>query len=407
LRGTYNSQQVVLLNNVINTDAPRPKMTGNNLWPPADYTECGAVITLEADPVNLPQYGDLDATGRPAFLTGPYGQFLPTDGDQTATDYYSTIDPGNAANPTLSTWWGNHGFSSTDGSGGDAAAYLNDNDLGFGRDMHCIATGGDLACYVTNYGAPDQNPANADAAGKDLAKRGATVAMEYKASEPADRRVRFYVYGGGDPALATKLKFADLDGLGPKPVPHLCLVCHGGTFDGGGASPSNNALQARFREFDLPSFKYSGGRSWDFAPSPNTLTAAELSAFANLNREVRDVAPGTSPIKDLIDNWYPGGFGAGVAPVKPVVPAGWSTQVNGYHNVYAKSCRTCHVARDNGVANNFLTFSASNDFSGTRYVVCGSPKVMPNAYITYKNLWGDLQRMIDYQALTAAPPLCP
>lgn len=400
LRGTYNGQQVLLLNNVINTDAPRPKMTGNNLWPDYPYTECGDAIVLEADPVNLPQYGDNDATGRPFFLTGPYGTFLPENGEQVATDYYNTIDPGNATNPTLSAWWTNHGFSGTDGSGGTRAAYLNHNDLGFGRDMTCKTTGGDLACYVTNYGLPDQNPNNADAAeSKDAAKRGATVAMEFKASEPADRRVRFYVYAGGDPAAAGKLKFADLDGLGPKPVPHLCIVCHGGSYN----DTTKNTEQARFREFDLPSFKYSGGRSWDFAPAPNTLTASELTAFANLNKMIRDVAPATSPIKPLIDNWYPGGFGAGTAPVKPAVPAGWSGQVDGYHNVYAQSCRTCHVARDDGIAvDYFYTFSKFSDFQNTESLVCGSPKKMPNAFVTYKNFWSDLQRVIDYTALTGA-----
>lgn len=400
LRGTYSGQQVVLLDNLIATDAPRPKMTGNNLWPPYPYDECGAAITLEADPVALPYYGDIDATGRPAFLTGPYGDFNPANGEQEATDYYNTIDPGNATNPTLSAWWTNHGFGA-DGSGGTRAAYLNHNDLGFGRDMNCKTTGGDLACYVTNYGAPDQNAANADyAENRDQLRRLATVAMEYKASEPADRRVRFYVYGGGDPTLAGKLKFADLDGLGPKPVPHLCTVCHGGFYDAAG----KNATQSRFREFDLPSFKYSSGRSWDYAPSPNTLTPAELTAFAALNQMVRDVAPATSPIKDLINNWYPGGFGAGTAPVKPNVPAGWSGQVNGYHNVYGQSCRTCHVARDDGVANNYLTFSDATDFTGTDNVVCGSPKRMPNAFVTYKNFWSDLQRVIDYRALTGTTP---
>lgn len=397
LRGTYNNQQVVLLNNIINTDAPRPKMTGTDLWPPYPYTECGVPVTLEADPVNLPYYGDLDATGRPAFLTGPYGQFLPANGEQEATDYYNTVDPANTF-ATLSAWWTNHGFAA-DGTGGTRAAYLNHNDLGFGRDMNCKTTGGDLACYVTNYGAPDQNPANADAAeNKDQTKRLATVAMEYKASEAADRRVRFFVYGGGDPAAAGKLKFADLDGLGPKPVPHLCTVCHGGEYDNSAAV--KNATQSRFREFDLPSFKYSGGRSWDYAPAPNTLNANELTAFATLNQMVRDVAPASSPIKDLINAWYPGGFGAGTAPVKPTPPNGWNSQVNGYHKVYGQSCRTCHVARDGGVAGAYITFSESSAFANTSYAVCNSPKLMPNAYVTYKNFWSDIQRVIDYRALT-------
>lgn len=397
LRGTYGGQEVVLLNNIIATDAPRPKMTGSNLWPPYPYTECGDAITLEADPVALPQYGDIDATGRPAFLTGPYGQFAPANGDQIATDYYNTIDPGNANFPTLAAWWTGHGFNN-DGSGGTRASYLNHNDLGFGRDMNCKKTGNDLACYVTNYGLPDQNLANADAAAaQDATKRGATVAMEYLDGQPADRRVRFYVYAPGDPNTAGKLKFADLDGLGPKSVPHLCIVCHGGTYDNG----TNDVQHARFREFDLQSFKYSGGRSWDYTgPDNNSLNNAELTAFAQLNEMVRDIQPNSSAIKELINNWYPGGFAGGPKPVQTNVPPGWSTQVAVYQNVYGKSCRTCHVARDGGVANAFLTFNSSSNFQFTDYVVCDFPKVMPNAFVTYKNFWNDTQRVIDFRNFT-------
>lgn len=395
LRGTFNSQEVVLLNNIINTDA-RPKMTGTDLWPPYPYTECGDPILLTADPITLPYYGDIDATGRPAFLTGPNGKFLPANGEQVATDYYAAIDPGNVK-ATLGAWWSANGFSGADGSGGTRAAYLNYNDLGFGRDMNCRQNGSDLACFVTNYGLPDQSAANADAAeNRDALKRGATVAMEYKASDPLDKRVQFYVFGGGV-AASGRIKFADLDGLGPKSVPHLCLVCHGGSFAG-----DNKAKDARFREFDLPSFKYSGNRSWDFGAS--TLTPAELSAFGGLNQMVRDaslIALPNSPIRALITNWYPGNNFA-IAPVQPAVPAGWSTQTAGYHQVYGKSCRTCHVARDDGAANAYLTFNESSNFANTDYAVCGSPKVMPNAFVTYKNFWSDASRVLLYKTLTGA-----
>jgi len=209
------------------------------------------------------------------------------------------------------------------------------------------------------------------------------------------------VYGGGDPATAGKLKFADLDGLGPKSVPHLCIVCHGGRYD----APSNNVAEARFREFDLQSFKYPGGRSWDYAPSPlnGNLSADELTAFATLNKLVRDIQPGSSAIKELIDNWYQGNFGPGAIPSQNVVPAGWNLDSGVYKNVFGKSCRTCHVARDGGVAGASITFSSSSNFIGTFPLVCGSPKRMPNAYITYKNFWNDTQRVIDYKNFTGTP----
>ena len=92
LRGTFNGQQVLLLDNIINTDL-RPKMTGTDLWPPYPYDPCGAPITLTAASGIVPQYGDNDATGRPYFLTGPFGEFAPANGEQAATDYYQAIDP--------------------------------------------------------------------------------------------------------------------------------------------------------------------------------------------------------------------------------------------------------------------------------------------------------------------------
>lgn len=411
VRGTYNGQQVVLLDKIINTDAretalrvTRPGIL-STLWPTTPYTECGDAIVLEADPVNLPYYGDIDGAGRPAFLNGPYGDFLPVDGEQTATDYYNAI-AGNTKT-TLGDWWTANQFGA-DGSGGTRAAYLNHNDLGFGRDMNCKKNANDLACYVTNYGLADQSPSNADdAEAKNPATRGATVTMEFKSGAPADRQVTFYVFGGGD-AAAPRIKFADLDGMGPKPVPHLCFVCHGGnpTLD----PATKEGLHARFREFDLQSFKYSGSRSWDYAPAANTLTPGETSNFGVLNQMVRDTQPVSSAIKALITAWYPSSnFNA--APVKPAVPSGWNVAapingqnaaqvVNAYHNVYGKTCRTCHVARDEGNASAFLLFNDANSFSFTSGVVCGPPKVMPNAVVTYKNFWSDLQRVIDYRALT-------
>jgi len=412
LRGTYNGQQVVLLDNIINTDARETALRTTRpgplteLWPASPYDACGDAIVLEADPVNLPQYGDIDGAGRPAFLNGPYGDFLPVDGEQVATDYYAAIDAGNAKT-TLGGWWAANGFGA-DGSGGTRAAYLNDNDLGFGRDMNCRNNGSDLACYVTNYGLPDQNPTNADdAANRNPATRGATVTMEFKSSAPADRQVTFYVFGGGDPG-SPRIKFADLDGMGPKPVPHLCFICHGG-------SPSldpatKEGLHARFREFDLPSFKYSGNRSWNYAPAGNTLTPAETAAFGTLNQMARNTQPPSSAIRALINAWYPGNNFAN-PPVKPAVPSGWNVgaAINGqspaqvaaaYHNVYGQSCRTCHVARDEGVADSYILFNDATNFSFTSYVVCNNPKVMPNAFVTYKNFWSDLQRVIDYRALT-------
>ena len=96
------------------------------------------------------------------------------------------------------------------------------------------------------------------------------------------------------------------------------------------------------------------------------------------------------------------------APVLPAPPAGWSGSpdtVSGYHNVYAKSCRTCHVARDEGDLTAALLFNESSTFQSTAYVVCGTGlqrrRVMPNAIVTYKNFWADSLRVQQYETLTS------
>lgn len=410
--------QVVLLDNIINTDA-RPQ--ASNAFPEnstTGYSECGNPIVLDASS-NIPAYATevttaVDGTGvRPLFLTGT-GSFAPLDGEAIATAYYSSIDP-NDEKLTLGAWLQLNHFNDPQHLNVNAT-YLNYNDLGFGRNMTCRANGlgmnGKVACYVTNYGAPDQNPQNADdATSQTLSKRGATVAMEYDPNATSGEEVQFYVYNDTG---SVRLNFADLDGFGPKPVPHLCMVCHGGdpllTNQGSTTSTQGKVQYARFREFDLPSFKYSLGRSWDYGnpvglpalangtPDPNSpyLNTKELDTFGQLNAMVTATAPVSSPIKLLIDSWYPAG---GITfpwpgPISGAVPVGWAANVTDYNEIYGKSCRTCHVARDAGVINNTITFNTYTDFtnSGVSGKVC-SPgnNTMPNAAVTYKNFWLNVQ----------------
>jgi len=266
--------------------------------------------------------------------------------------------------------------------------------------MHCLQSGANLACYVTNYGAPNQAAANADAAlAQDAAQRGATVAMEFTSGAGADA-VQFYVYSNTG-ETATLLKFADLDGFGPKPVPHLCLVCHGGS----PALAGNKAQHSRFREFDLPSFRYPNNQSWDFGQA--VPAEVDIQSFGALNQMVQDITPAAAPIHDLIQAWYPGSNYT-VAPVLPSPPSGWSgnaTAIDGYHNVYGKTCRTCHVARDGGALSPpFITFNSKSEFEFLSYVVCGKDyRVMPNAIITYKNFWTDVLRVNKFEALMSPP----
>jgi hypothetical protein len=178
--------------------------------------------------------------------------------------------------------------------------------------MNCLkksnGAGPDVACYVTNYGVPDQNTNNANAAeAHDLTKAAATVTMTYKAAATAAENVQFYVYGGAV-AGSARIKYADLDGFGPKPVPQLCTVCHGCNYIPTTSGGNNNVQKGYFREFDLPSFKYSNARSWDYGAgsSPTTagpnLTVTEFTNFTRLNQIVSQGPTNQGQI-DLINAW--------------------------------------------------------------------------------------------------------
>lgn len=332
--------------------------------PPYPYSTCDQKIRLE---IALP-------TVVPNFLT-----FKGVGDDFTSQAYLDAVDPLDLRT-TLGDWWTQNGF---DANGADPsehrAAYFNNNDLHFGREMHCIKdnpTVGDMACYVSNYGTADQaqnalnNPAN-----KSFA--GATVAMEYRAIEGQPTRiVKFFAYLGGVASSPTFLS-PDLDGNGPKGMPELCLNCHGGNY-----SPSNpllptvgdvEGIEASFREFDLDSFLY---------PTTNS-RAAQEPEFQFLNDHTVYSAPKTS-IQDLITGWYSGGLPQNGA----FVPAGYAGQASLYSNVVATSCRTCHIAQPDASSTNYKDFATYAKFSFVySSIVCGPFKQMPHAKVTFENFW--------------------
>jgi hypothetical protein len=335
---------------------------------------------------------------------GVSGEFLTRKNsgiaDQTDSDlYYNIVDP-NTSRLTLGDWWQTNGFNPADGSADTEvkAAYLNDNDLGFGRDMHILQQGNNVASYVSNYslslhGAPDQNPLSADAAqAKDPARAIATVCMEYSPidNDPTDGPiVKFFVYNGTGPD-APRVGGADLDGNGQKFTPQLCMTCHGGI-----PPPTHNPtlssvlnMHSSFREFDIAGFKFPRPGAAVDDPSRSVPTASEEQAFKDLNQLVLNTNP-ASAIQELINGWY-----AGNASTQDTgfVPDGWGGKdatlgqsvKDLYQKVVATSCRTCHVAQG-------LDFASYNQFKTLRTAiqveVLGAAKAMPHAKVTFANFW--------------------
>ena len=167
------------------------------------------------------------------------------DTRESAEKYYATIDDAAAADRKRSFigWLKDNGLLPPEATSlqwsqiesGSAAhvIYVNNFDLGFGRDMYarrfdCVdprsTAGPCVASVVVNYGS-------IEAAAKKLDPIVA-VAMEYTPTPYSNGRrvVKFYTYApnetNGD---FDRIYSVDLDGRGEKYMPGSCTICHGGT----------------------------------------------------------------------------------------------------------------------------------------------------------------------------------
>jgi cytochrome c5 len=361
---------VPLASNIVGTGAPIP--AGQSLWPPEPYETCKLVILREANAPTANSFLAFKGAGSLAQAEG----------------YYSAVDPLNERT-TLGAWWSKNGFvfdADNIPTNAVRTSYLNFNDLGSGRDMYFLQRpDGTVAAYVTNYGLFNQDHGNADlAANRDTP--GATVCMEYGPVEGPDPThiVKFFVYAGGDFAFnAPRAPAADLDGFGAKFVPNLCLNCHGGNY-----VPGAPNMGASFRELDIATYKFPGGRL--------TANAVEKTAFRAQNLIVKGLAAtdtlAIQPIKDLIAGWYPG---ASTEQDNTFTPSGWAgaPQQGLYHDVVKQSCRTCHVAFDADTSGSGIGWISYDQLRLRRgggllqsFALCES-RFMPHAVTTYRNFW--------------------
>ena len=320
---------------------------------------------------------------KPSFLT-----FMGTTDNSAA--YYKNVDPQNLRS-TLGSWWKVAGFNPSDGSGGVAkAAYLNWNDLGFGRDMHFNQVGNKVYAWVTNYGCPDNNPKNADLAAKPIpANAVATVCMEYSPVEglmtppflKTQPIVKFFVYVGGV-TNSPRTGQANLDEWGAKPVPNLCQVCHG---NGPGYTGGTNVnLGSSFIPFDLALLRYPNS---SVTPPPS-----DLAAYHTMNTIIANSTNPTAPIKNLVAGWYTPLLNP-PAQNNNYLPAGWKASGSVpasagalYQNVIVPGCRTCHYSFSSGISWDTYQTALSNR-SFIRSYVCGKGPYMPHAAVTYIHFW--------------------
>lgn len=319
--------------------------------------------------------------GAPAILCDQ-GKFLsrkstPADADA----YYAAIDKNNKR-LTLEAWQETAGFNSinpkTDVN--KQASYTNDNDLGFGRDMHILRNQFGVFAYVTNYlnSCRLQDPLNARLASQHKPEDAvATVCMEFSSETydgkqsqgGADRIVKFFVYNEKN----ERSTLAALDPSGATPIPNLCVNCHGGKKYVAGGTTN---LGASFLPFDLATFQYEPPDRPEFQP------------FKDLNDLVAETLPASSPIQDIIKGWYAAG---GNKPNLGFAPGDWNdtpAKKKLYDLVVARGCRTCHAAFGTNGLSTWSTYSEFLEGRNVGSVINRTKKGnMPNALVTFMNLW--------------------
>jgi hypothetical protein len=393
---------------VVNSGPPQTPSNSPNVPPGPPYDSCQNFVVMKV--LNAPDspfggeflhgLGFIDAANLgfdDLTSAGPTGNALRDAVVTASKNYYTSVDPNNLRT-TFADFKSHHGFAAdptTPAVGEFVAQYANSGDLGFGRDMHCLKkVSGDVSCYVTNYGngykntppgggTDDHDDANA-AGSRDATKEVATVAMEYAPIEgdPAgDRVVKFFVYKKNFPNSGdySRSISANLDGRGERPVPQLCMICHGGLIpnQSGGIPAFGTAAQVKLGSRFLP-FDH---RFFTFPADPALSKANQELRFKNLNEQIVNAAPvagASDPIHEIVAGLY--NNGASSAQIRNFTVPGWAAGASAnapnqnafYQGVVADTCRTCHIAQPYPQ----LQFNNSDKFINVSTAVTPNNKLM-------------------------------
>lgn len=435
---------------------PGPPAVHNNAWLSYKLGRgCGPFSNLNASCTELGKAGFDDSSGL-----------------SEASKYYCSIgvDPndcgvGKTPQYAFSQWKLDNGFPSS-GFPPAHAFYYNQGDLQLGRDMNCVQSGQNIACYVSNYGPPPflngaENPAwpdpdNAVSAAVNQTLPGdpsgfglfATVAMVFNPNGfPNGDLVTFYVFvpDPNDPTHQNEIlaNNAALDGEGAKSVPRMCMACHGGAYT------DNTNTQYPYNS-KAPGINFLPFDMWFFQYSPNAPLSAQQEGFRQLNQLVRLTHAQPNPQAPYSDNaivesidvqyntssQYQSGqcgnqnlapcvnvLGAQV-PRDPPPPSGWSSNPNLYAYVFRPYCRMCHLGQSYRAGNPAdLTFDSFISFPAPEIqtLACSSHD-MPHAEVPLggqagsksklkTGLWWDLLALDDLNAFISNsgvpnPTLC-
>ena len=274
-----------------------------------------------------------------------------------------------------------------------AIVYYNKNELGLGRELGCAtfpdgvdAAGQPLTgigCYVSNYGTMFRDTNNSLRLAAEGLHRKNTVCITYRPSARIQfgpgYEVQFYTYNGDD----NRREWAQLDTLGPRPLPQVCMNCHGGSYD----NEKHLAKFARFLPMDPNVVEF---------PDVPGLTRADQEPFIRNLNELSTHSPLTPAQAEMIDQLYQGKVATpGTLSANQWYPAAWKdTQAHRdmFDQVVKPNCETCHLAMQTSPLGDTLAVyglfgnpSALLDASLAAQVCNGF--TMPNSQATRLNFW--------------------
>jgi len=269
-----------------------------------------------------------------------------------------------------------------------AIVYYNKNELGLGRELGCglVPDGTDangnpltaIGCYVSNYGTMFRDENNSLRLAAEGLHYKNTVCISFRPSEPVDHQVQFYVYNENN----DRREWAQLDTIGPRPVPQVCLACHGGSYD----SEQHLAHFARFLPMD-PNVVL-----WPDVPGVRRADQEESIRFLN---ELATHSPLAPAQRQMIDALYDGKVAVeGTRSKNQWFPPAWN-DTDAHRDLFDKvvkpNCQTCHLAMQTGPTGETLAIydifnSPSALMEAGLGLVCGSFD-MPNSQATRLNFW--------------------
>jgi len=272
------------------------------------------------------------------------------------------------------------------------AIYYNRNELGLGRELGCseFPAGQDkdgnaltgIACYVTNYGLAFRDVRNSLMLAQEGKHPKATVCIAYLPNMEPGYQVQFFVYG----PHGRRQDWAQLDTIGPRANPHVCMNCHGGVYD----ADRHLAKFARFLPMD-----------------PNLMTFGDATEAPAITRPVQEErirrlnafalrTPITPGQREMLHELYGGQIEKpGAVSLTNWQPSGWRAAPEHremFDQVVKPYCITCHLAMEQGLdgsrLHSYPIFDSADRFRAfpSNVSICGDFS-MPNAQTTMANFW--------------------